>query len=348
MPPHASPGPALALSLALALLPVGARAMDCGAAPSQLILRSDNDVYGRAGQDQNYTAGASATYVSATLQGEDAGDCLPAPLAALDRGTRWLRRGEGGQRNLVLTWHHAIYTPVDGTRADLITDDRPYAATVMLGIGHHVRDGERLASTRLSLGMLGPSAQGEMAQDAIHRLFGRPRFEGWDNQLRDEPLLQLDHERRWRLRRERRDEGLGWDLTTHAGASLGNAYVHANGGVEWRWGRGLPDDFGTAPFRLAGDNQAPGPARAPARRLDWHVFAALDLRAVGRDITLDGNTWKDGHSVDRRALVGELSLGIAATWGPWKAAYANIRRSEEFDGQGERPVTGTITLSRSF
>ena len=339
-------GPTAIALLLLAGLPAGALAMDCGAAPSQLILRSDNDVYGRAGQDQNYTAGAAATYVSATLEGDQ--DCLPAALAAIDRGTRWLRWGDGAQRNLVLTWHHAIYTPVDGTRADLITDDRPYAATVMLGIGHHVRDGDRLASTRLALGMLGPSAQGEMAQDAIHRLFGRPRFEGWDNQLRDEAIVQLDHERRWRLQRDVRDEGLGWDLIGHAGASVGNAFVQANGGLEWRWGRGVPDDFGSAPFRLAGDNQAPGPAPARARRLDWHLFAALDLRAVGRDITLDGNTWKDGHSVDRRVLVGELSIGLAATWGPWKAAYANVRRSHEFEGQGERPVTGTITLSRSF
>lgn len=331
----------------LLLVALPAFAMDCGQAPSQLLLRSDNDVYGRAKQDQNYTAGFAATYASATIGGEDAG-CLPAALAGIDRATRWLRWGEGTQRNLVLTWHHAIYTPEDGTRSDLISDDRPYAGTLMLGIGHNLRDGDRLASTQLRLGMVGPSAQGEMAQDAVHTFFGRPRFRGWENQLRDEPLVQLVHERYWRLHRVAGEGRHDWDLVAHAGGSAGNAFTYANGGLEWRWGVNLPDDFGSDPFRLAGDNLAPGGAREPARRLDWHLFVAMDLRAVGRDITLDGNTWKDSHSIDRRTVVGDLSFGLAATWGPWKLAYANIRRSREFDGQRERPVNGTVTISRRF
>lgn len=337
----------LALSALLVLAAAPVSAMDCGQAPSQLLVRSDNDVYGRANQDQNYTAGFAATYASATIGDEDA-SCLPGALAGLDRATRWLRWGRGSQRNLVLAWHHAIYTPKDGTRSDLIADDRPYAGVLLLGLGHNVRDGERLASTQLRLGMVGPSAQGEMAQDAVHTFFGRARFAGWDNQLRDEPLVQLAHERYWRLHRSAGRDRFDWDLVAHAGASLGNAFTHANGGLEWRWGVNLPDDFGSDPYRLAGDNLAPGGAREPARRLDWHLFVGMDLRAVGRDITLDGNSWKDSHSVERRNVVGDLTLGIAATWGPWKFAYANVRRSREFDGQGDRPVNGTITIARRF
>ena len=78
-------------------------------------------------------------------------------------------------------------SPRDGQRPDIDPDDRPYAATLLLGLAQQVRDGDRLAVTRLQLGIVGPSAQGEMAQDALHHLFGRERFRGWDNQVGDLP-----------------------------------------------------------------------------------------------------------------------------------------------------------------
>lgn len=319
---------------------------DCDDSRGILLLRSDNDLYGQAGQDQGYSAGANLAWVSPTLGAGDGG-CLPAGIAWLDRATGWLRWGEGGHRNLVLSWHHAVYTPVDGTRTDLIPDDRPYAGVMLLGIGQNVRDDGRLAATRLRLGIVGPSAQGEMAQDAIHHLFGRERFRGWDNQLRDEPLLQLAHESSWRHRYAPGAGGRGWDRIVFAGGALGNASTYANAGVEYRFGRDLPDDFGSNPMRLAGDGSAPV-VQAAGDRWTWHLFASLEARGVARDITLDGNTWKDSHSVDRRAGWAELGLGIVFTRGPWRLAGAHYRRSREFDGQREAPVYGSISLSRRF
>src|SRR5690606_20286715 len=115
---------------------------------STLTLRSDNDVYGQSGQDQGYSAGFAAGWATPTVaRDEDTG------LAWLDRATRWLAWGPGDQRNLVVTWHHGIYTPSDGSRPDLITDDRPYAGTMLLGVGQQVRNGERLSATHLRLGI---------------------------------------------------------------------------------------------------------------------------------------------------------------------------------------------------
>lgn len=310
---------------------------------STLTLRSDNDVYGQAGQDQGYSAGFAAGWATPTVARGETG-CL----APLDRATRWLAWGPGEHRNLVLTYHHAIYTPTDGTRADLITNDRPYAGTMLFGVGQQVRDGERLAATHLRLGIVGPSAQGEAAQDAFHHLFGRDRFRGWDNQLKDEPLLQLLHERSWRHRPDAGTDGRSWDRITWLGGAVGSPRTYANAGIEYRFGANLPDDFGSNPMRLSGDGQSPVLRDTQGPGWDWHFFASLEARAVAHDVTLDGTLTRDSHSVDRRVFVAELGLGVVLTHGPWRLAGGHYRSSREFDGQRAAPVYGSVSLSRRF
>lgn len=316
--------------------------------PATFIVRSDNDVYGRANQDQNYTAGAAITWVSPRLDSYTEDPCLPGLLRGINRGLTWLQPRDADQRNLVLSFTESIYTPVDGTRSDLIVDDRPYAGVMMFGMGWNGRRGDTLGSTHLRLGMTGPSAQGEAAQNLVHRIFGRPRFQGWDNQLHDEVLLQLVHERLWRLHRNDYGDAMAWDVIGHAGGSLGNLATYANGGFEVRWGKHLPDDFGTDPFRPAGENTAPGERPDLGDNWGWHFFAGVDARYVFHDITLDGNTWEDSHSVDKREAVGDISLGVAITRGPWKIAGSHVRRTREFVGQNPRPIFGSVTVSREF
>ncbi|HRM82936.1 MAG TPA: lipid A deacylase LpxR family protein, partial [Acidovorax temperans] len=167
------------------------------------------------------------------------------------------------------------------------------------------------------------------------------------HQLRDEPVLQLLHERRTRVFRQENVSGWGWDLTRHWGGSFGNFATYANVGGELRYGLRLPDDLGTAPLRPAGENTAPVRTTAGG---NWnaHLFVALDARWVLHDITLDGNTFKSSHSVDKRSLVADVGYGVAITQGNWRIAIARYHRTREFRGQNEIPVYGTITVGRKF
>lgn len=240
-----------------------------------------------------------------------------------------------------------LYTPTDRNRTDLIADDRPYAAALLLSFGYNARKGDRLRTTQLRLGMVGPSAFGEQVQNRWHDVIGSDRFDGWDHQLRDEPVLQLIHERRKRLGRRETPGGWGWDLTRHWGGSLGNFATYANVGGEWRFGARLPDDFGTAPLRPAGENTSPVKEVAD-RRWHGHVFVAVDARWVLHDITLDGNTFKSSHSVDKRPMVADIGYGVALHRGHWRFALARYHRTREFDGQEDIPVYGTFTIGRHF
>lgn len=313
--------------------------------PPMVNVRIDNDLFGN--QDQGYTNGLQLTLVSPNLVDYTDDPCLPRIARWANRKLNALTPEGFEQQNMVTTFNHSLYTPEDFTRSDLIEDDRPYAAVVLIGLGYNARNGDRLRTTQLRFGMVGPSALGEQVQNEVHHATGDAPFEGWDNQLRDEPVFRLIHERMRRFSAEER--GIwGWDAIVHYGGSVGNLATYANTGAEVRFGRHLPDDFGSTPLRPAGENTAPTRGPRTGGPFGIHAFVTTDGRWVLRDITLDGNTFKDSHSVDKRPFVGEVGAGLALTKGRWKFALARYYRSREFEGQAEAPVFGSFTISRSL
>lgn len=354
----------LALRVALFLCPLAlllasgdARGADtaeqaCGADRStaesrwMLNLRFDNDVFGGRRQDQNYTGGTVLTAQSPNLDSFD-DPCLPAPLRWVNRALTGLQPGGAEQRNVVYGLRQLIFTPGDRTRTDPIADDRPYAGMLLLSVGFHGRNGAALAATHLRLGIVGPAAQAERVQNFYHDALGLQRFQGWSNQLHNEPVVQLVHERMHRWSSEQPERGWGTDLIGHWGASLGNLATYVNAGAEWRLGWRIPDDFGSTPVRPAGENSAPivAGSRSDATA---HFFLTVDARGVLHDISLDGNSFGSSQRVDRRPWVADVGLGIALMRGHWKLALARYYRTREFVTQKDLPAFGSITISRRF
>ncbi|HEY0819176.1 MAG TPA: lipid A deacylase LpxR family protein [Rhizobacter sp.] len=348
---HVALGAATTFSLlvSLALPAFACHDHDGERARPVLNIRLDNDALGFDGQDRGYTSGFEFGWMSANLARAHDPDCVPNGLRGARRLLDALHPQDYDQRNFLFTLTQAIYTPSDGDTASLLVRDRPYAAVLLLGVGYNARQGERLRATQVRVGMVGPSARGREVQNSLHDVIGVKQWQGWDHQLRDEPVLQVVHER---LRRYGQQPFWGsrfwsWDLVTHYGGSIGNYLTHANVGAEWRIGRGLPDDFGSDPLRPAGENTAPV-LRQPSGEWEGHFFASLDVRAVAWNITLDGNTWKDSHSVDKRPLVADLGVGTSLTVRGWKLALAHYWRTREFKGQEAHPMFGSITASRRF
>jgi lipid A 3-O-deacylase len=308
----------------------------------------ENDLFYRS--DRNYTSGIKLTYVSPDIKTfYDHADCVPAAAQAVDATLRDLFSGvlksAADQRNIVTTLGQEIYTPGDLRRRDVIREDRPYAAWLYLGLAYNERRVAELDSLEVRLGMVGPLAFGRQAQDFIHELRSFDKFQGWGNQLRNEPGAQLIAERRFR---SFRDDAGSKDVTFHYGGSIGNVATYVNAGMETRIGAGLPDDFGSSPTRPAGNNTAPGSYRSTTKQLAAHLFAALDARLVVRDIFLDGNSFVHSYRVHKRPFVADLSLGAAVFIYGLKVSYARVLRSQEFKGQPSRHSFGSVTLSYAF
>lgn len=317
--------------------------------PPQVNFRVDNDLFGGKAQDQGYTNGAQLTLVSPNLLDYTSDPCLPRLARWVNRHLERLHPGQFEQQNMIFSIGQGIFTPTDSQQSALISDDRPYAGVLIASFGYNARRDDHLQTTQLTLGVVGPWAQGEQVQRAVHDVLGSEKFQGWDNQLHNEPVFMLTHERmqRWPADSDRNASGWGWDAISHYGGALGNLATRVNAGGELRFGWKLPDDFGSTPLRPAGENTAPT-REGRHSGWAWHLFLTSDASWVIRDITLDGNTWRNSHRVDKREFRALAGYGVAVMKDRWKFAFARYHSTREFEGQPEPPVFGSFTITRAL
>lgn len=298
-----------------------------------------------ANTDRHYTNGVRLGWVS------DAKDGSYLPIVRDTLQMLYpLADVRGGRLGMELG--HNMYTPADTEARNLVTDDRPYAgwlyasgslyAETGKGIGDHFT--ETLDKMAVEFGIVGPAALGKQVQNEYHKLINVATSKGWENQLNNEPGINIIGERKWR-HKALRYSGFEFDAVPHVGASLGNVYTHINGGVILRFGQELFIDYGPPLIRpsLSGFG-----AINPADRLAWYAFAGVDGRWVARNIFLDGNTFSDSHSVDKKPFVGDFVAGVAFTYQNVRLAFTHVMRSREFDGQSDADRFGALSLSVRF
>jgi hypothetical protein len=214
---------------------------------------------------------------------------------------------------LGLSLGQQIYTPTDTQTPLDQPADRPYAAWLYTGFtfqNYYPSSPEdpyaRLSTIEFQFGAAGGDwALGEYVQNNYHKLIKVETAKGWSHQIDSEPGVNLVYEQKWRWSTAGARTGLGADLIPHAGFSLGNVFTYANTGAAFRLGYALPSDFGTNLIRPSGDSNAT--RRAP---FGIWLFCQVDGRAVARDITLDGNTFSGGPSIEKQAFVADLGGGM--------------------------------------
>ena len=308
----------------------------------------ENDLF--AGTDRQYTSGVKVSWSSSDLASYSDSP-YASPFLPLFNILPYINE-KAYQKNLVFAVGQNIYTPDDTESFDLVKGDRPYAGWLYLGVGVVWKDSDVRNSFVLNLGVVGSWSYAQEAQRLVHDLRGLDHPNGWDNQLHNELGVVATYQREWRWPKHERRVGFDWELLPHAGLAVGNVQTYANLGAELRAGVNLPDDFGTAPIGPATTTSTPVEGRQGAERprfdLGLYVFARADGFAVAHNIFLDGNTFGDSPSVDRKWLVAELSAGAAVNYKNTKFAYAFVYRTEEFYGQKEAQVFGTVSVNFAF
>lgn len=239
----------------------------------------------------------------------------------------------------------SLFTSIDIQRKVRLPDDRPYAGWLYTGVYYQRADLKKLDHFELDIGVVGGDRSvGESMQKFIHAIVPEEVTpQGWEDQLSNEVGIVAKYQRRWRLRLSADSPNrppVDFDLIPEAGFMFGNVFTNANAAATLRIGANLPNDFG--PVRLAQFRDVTGTVDGP-----WsvYVFGRAGGELVGRNIFLDGNTFANSVSVDRKPVVGEVAVGIAGRFKKLEFSWAFTWRSEEFREQDHPDAFGAMSLS---
>jgi hypothetical protein len=295
----------------------------------------ENDLL--AGTDRYYTSGFQIAWRSSSYD--------PPDWLAVLTDRRSILFPAGGTPRWGLAFGQNIFTPDDTDRRNPDPRDRPYAGWLYGAISLTSYTRTEYGSIELQLGVVGPSALGEQAQNNVHDFLNIDRAYGWDFQLKDEPGVNLVLTRQWRFNSDPLWQDVAVGVVPTLVASLGNVQTYAAAGLMVRAGNELGADFGPPRMRPSISGSA---FYQPDGRWGWYVFAGVEGRAVARDIFLDGNTWRDSRSVDREILVGDAMAGVAIIMPFARLTVSYTARSREFETQRETAQFGSASLSFRF
>jgi lipid A 3-O-deacylase len=323
-----------------------------------LTIQVENDWFGGpSNKDRHYSTGLRANWMSPTLYDapewlQNFTDLPESILGFLDpRVAGHIKRRYG------VSVGQSLYTPDNTEATALLKDERPYAAWLYVGLTLQTlrydtskpqMDAIRQDTWQLDVGVVGPAAFGEEVQNNFHKLIGVDKNRGWDNQLHNEPGINLTFERKWRIGRAVLLDDpikLRSDIVPMIGMSLGNVNTYAAAGAIVRIGQDLGNDFGPPRIRPSLPGSETFDLEDP---FGWYIFAGFEGSAVARNIALDGNTFRDSHSVDKNIFVADFMAGAAVFMGRTRLAYTHVLRTKEYKGQKGMDNYGALTFSVGF
>ena len=312
----------------------------------------ENDLFGFHNKDRYYTHGTKLSWISRDLTNYREIQSIPSWMHGLIEKVPYVNKPES-VHTVSISLGQNIYTPEDKERSDLVLDDRPYAGITYLGLGLQRKTAQRMDAFELALGIVGRHSYARDCQIELHRNVGSEKPQGWSHQLRDEPVFNLFLERKRKILQYRVSGGFGYDVIPHLGVSLGNVNTGVNLGGQARFGWNLPNDFGTYLIRSGSDTAAPiddtDPRfNQPRERFGAHLFFAVNGKAVAHTVFLDGNTFRDSHSVDKKHFVADVIGGVGVIINRVKITYSHVYRTKEFKLQKSGHQFGSVSLSFTF
>lgn len=302
----------------------------------------ENDNLG-GDSDHYYTSGARVTLYNAGINVPAVIDKMAESISTFD-----LNETTG----TYYTIGQNLYTPTNISIAEQPENDRPWAGFLYGSVGlatltQNENISPHIDDIEFTLGVVGPQSLGEQTQKFVHKyISGSPEPQGWDNQLGFEPVFAVSWQRRMPY-------AVSYDLGNFANFRIEPNFSVSLGTLRTFVGTGAVAVLGSSknmdtPSRVRPAPPGTGYFETQSGKLDWQLFAGFDARLVGQDIFLDGNTFKDSHSVDKEYLVGDATAGASLSFSSYRLSYTLNARSKEFKEQDENSVFGSVTLTKRF
>ena len=294
--------------------------------------------------DDGYSNGLSYAWGRANYDTFEVLD-LPTWIRYISDWT-FINQGDSKQYAISYGLSQSMYTPSEIEEPELIEDDRPYAGTLLWHAKIRNFANNRANSIGLILGIAGPASLAEQSQTIIHEAIGATTPEGWDNQINNELVFRVSGEHIERFYDYKFSESVSFDSSSYSKAGFGNLRSDVGTGLTFRVGNLLDESYaGINPINSRSLNLL---TTKTGKKLYWQVFASVYANYIFNDITLDGNTFSDSHSVELINGQASVSGGLYLMYDKWGMAFATNRGTEEFKGQLGISKYGSITISYHY
>jgi hypothetical protein len=254
---------------------------------------------------------------------------------------------KSSQNYISFAYTQELFTPNDIESKELVVDDRPYAGYMGLQAGLHQSLEDHLKTLIVQIGIVGPSAQMEAVQEFVHGIIGSPMPQGWDNQLHDEPVFQVNYGEKIYY-----DLGKIFSLDSviipEYGFELGNASTKLYAGALYRFGGDIPKDYGS--YAIDNHSYSKIPLNAKVIDKEWHYCFNFGLKtnAIARNIYLDGNRDGESHSVEKENFTLDVTYGFSLNYNNMSLDYTRTQTTKEFKGQKNYLGYGSLLFSYNF
>ena len=238
-----------------------------------------------------------------------------------------------------------IFTPDDITLPNPPADDQPYAGVLFLDSTLHAQSNRVTHAWNLRLGVAGPSSFARETQTWFHDLVGDDEPQGWDSQLPNEPVLNLDYTVGYEWLSRPLTESAKLRIVPLVGAGVGNYFTGLSTGIYSELGWNLPPSIGLLSMRRGLDPFVDPGAGGP---WSFSLYFGAGGFAVGHYLPLDGTVFSDSPSVGSEPLVGFLSGGLTLRIKRFTVGYLLTSFTDAFETQRRSTDYGTLSISWTF
>lgn len=308
------------LYLFLVFTLVGSNAF-CQQFKNEIGLKSDNDAYLFIQQDRYYTNGLFLNF----------------------RHAKNLEKSESKWGKLIYDCSigQEMYNPYTGYVPNPHDQDRPFAAYLFAQGGFSLfSKKETILTTSLQLGVVGPGALGEEAQELLHHTFGFYEIQGWDYQIANTIAANIQLGYNALLHRSTNNE---FDFSLQTGLKIGTIYNQADAGVLFRFGSVNPL------FNSSSERSIIGAGKKIVKN-EFFAYAKPKLTLNAYDATLQGSLFRNNSSItfEPKLLVFSQQVGVNYSTPKFTFDFSLTFRSREVKSSALPQQYGTIGLYYRF
>jgi len=283
-----------------------------GAAQAGFVVTIENDIF--CGTDNNYSHGTEMEWVSSQMSDKD------GPF----------RIGYG--------INQIMYTPIEDSLAMPAKSEHPWCGTLTAYRETWIRSSfySEEVRTRIEIGVLGPASLNERSQRTVHRMINNDLPVGWDNQMPNEPMVNLYQDRYHLLWNGNLNEHWGMDVKGIYGGTVGTTFINGRAGFQWRAGYNIPNN--SMPGGIEPKAIRDGEVAAPSSGFFVYLMSDVTEMVVLHNATCGSSFFRDREPGQERTLeplVNTYRYGIVIGYNDLSFTYLIGHRSNEFDGQAD-------------